>query len=94
MTRTDEQLEAIAVAAEALLHKIENMTTEEFSRGGEKPEREALEAALAEHVHTWGSWFKVDSTLILANGHPETRRAFCTQPECQAFISTEEQAMR
>lgn len=34
-------------AAWDLLEKIENMTTDEFSRGGEKAEREALRAALA-----------------------------------------------
>jgi hypothetical protein len=45
-TRTLEELEAIARAAEVLLHRIENMTTEEFAFGREKPEREALAAAL------------------------------------------------
>lgn len=34
-------------AAQALLDRIENMTTEEFSRGGERQEREALRAILS-----------------------------------------------
>lgn len=33
-------------AAKALLAKLDNMTTEEFSRGGERPERRALHAEL------------------------------------------------
>jgi hypothetical protein len=45
-TRTPEELEAIAAAAEVLLHRIENMTTEEFAYGREKPERDALAQAL------------------------------------------------
>lgn len=41
------RLRAVAAAARALLDKIDNMTTEEFERGREKAEREALRAALA-----------------------------------------------
>jgi hypothetical protein len=37
----------LAGAARALLTRIENITTDEFSKGGEKAEREALAAALA-----------------------------------------------
>lgn len=36
----------IALAAQALLDRLETLTTEEFSRGGERKEREALRAAL------------------------------------------------
>jgi len=37
----------ILEAAESLLARLENMTTEEFSRGEEKAEREAMRAAIA-----------------------------------------------
>ena len=40
------QCEVVFNAAVALLIKIEDMTTHDFSIGGEKPEREALRAAL------------------------------------------------
>ena len=40
---TYEQLEA---CLSALLAKIDNLTTEEFSRGAERPEREAARALL------------------------------------------------
>ena len=33
-------------AAKATLDKLDNITTEEFSRGGEREEREALRAAV------------------------------------------------
>lgn len=46
LARSMTQLEAIATAARALLHRIENITTEDFSLGREQPEREALAAAL------------------------------------------------
>ena len=39
----------VASAAAALLVKIENLTTEEFQRGGERQERKALREAL----RTW-----------------------------------------
>lgn len=37
---------SLADAIRAMLTRIDNMTTEEFGRGGEKVEREALRAAL------------------------------------------------
>jgi len=36
----------IAVAAQALLRRLDTITTQEFSAGGEQIEREALRAAL------------------------------------------------
>ena len=45
-TRTAASVDLLA-AAKALLTKIEGMTSQEFSMGGEKLEREALSAAIA-----------------------------------------------
>jgi hypothetical protein len=39
---------ALAKAASAFLERISNITSDEFSRGGERPEREELAVALAE----------------------------------------------
>ncbi len=45
MTPT-EAYEAVMSAAIALLVRIDQMTSEQFSRGEERPEREALRGAL------------------------------------------------
>jgi hypothetical protein len=45
--RTTAELYRIKALAAALLAKIDNITTDDFSKGGEAPEREALRAALA-----------------------------------------------
>lgn len=37
---------SILTAAKALLAKLDNMTTDDFSKGGESKEREALRAAI------------------------------------------------
>lgn len=37
----------LLTAAQAMLAKLENLTTEQFERGGEKAEREMLAAAIA-----------------------------------------------
>ena len=37
---------AVVLAAQRLLEKIDNLTTDDFSKGGERQEREALRAAL------------------------------------------------
>lgn len=44
--RTVQELLAIAEAADAFLTRIENITTDDFALGRERPEREALAAAL------------------------------------------------
>jgi len=38
----------IAIAAQALLDRIDNLTTDEFSKSGEHKEREALRARLGQ----------------------------------------------
>lgn len=44
---TAEQVNRIIRAARALLARIDNITTDDFMRGGERLEREALRSALA-----------------------------------------------
>jgi hypothetical protein len=44
--RTTAELYRIRDLAAALLAKIDNITTEDFSKGGDQAEREALRAAL------------------------------------------------
>lgn len=39
---------ALMIAAKALLNDLDNITTEEFSRGDERKTREALRAVIAE----------------------------------------------
>lgn len=48
----------LADAAGALLARLRDVTTEEFSQGGEKAEREALDAAL---VTAWQELYRVTS---------------------------------
>ena len=45
--RTTAELYRIRDLAAALLAKIDNITTDDFSKGGDQIEREALRAALA-----------------------------------------------
>ena len=45
----DDKADTLYQAASALLERIDNMTTEEFSKGGERSEREALRRVLCEH---------------------------------------------
>lgn len=49
---------SLADAAGALLARLRDMTTEEFAQGGEKAEREALDAAL---VAAWQELYRVTS---------------------------------
>ena len=37
---------AALTAAQALLYRIDHITTDEFSKGGDRPQREALRASL------------------------------------------------
>lgn len=49
----------LLTAAKALLGKIDNITTEDFSRGGERVEREALRLAIAEAEMPKGTRIKL-----------------------------------
>ena len=43
----DHGIEELTTAAAALLERLDNMTSEEFGRGGEQAQRERLRQALA-----------------------------------------------
>jgi hypothetical protein len=48
-----DEMEQLWVAAAALLNRIDHITTEEFSKGGERNEREALRQVLANIPQRW-----------------------------------------
>lgn len=43
-----EQRDALLAAAKLALNTLDNITSEEFSRGGDRPARDALNAAIAQ----------------------------------------------
>ena len=66
--RLDPWLE-LADAADALLARLRDITTEEFARGGEKAEREALDAAL---VAAWQELYRATAFAFDPNAQTVT----------------------
>ena len=47
-TQMTPEIKAVVQAAVALLERVDSITTEDFSKGGERKQREALRVALTE----------------------------------------------
>jgi hypothetical protein len=84
MTTTSSELRQ---AAQALLARLDDMTTLEFSRGGERVEREALRAALEAPVAG------PDPALTPAERESAAERTLVTLRQSQAKASADLRAM-